>query len=372
MAFCIDSRKLESGDIFIPIQGNTYDGHDFIPEVIEKGGRILDVSLEKVCALIRRCIKIPIIAVTGSSGKTTTKDRIFSLLSSQYRVLKTHENQNNEIGVPLTLFQLVSHIDVAHEASIISLEDIHLVPAPIDIAVIEMGMRGLGEIEALARCVQPSHVIITQIGTAHLGRLGCRENIRDAKAEIFTKTPYSLDAFINLQDDYAEDLRQKAKQAGWNIIEFIDDPLPAIAEKFEVHFFAIPSQSEGVSPHRMQTILHQGITIIDDTYNANPDSMAWALNQLRKHVGRKMAVLGDMLELGEHALFYHQQINIQGIDVVFSFGECFGQANKGHHFKDKRILIDEIKQKMQPGDVILVKGSRGMTMEDIVSGIISR
>ena len=385
MTLSIDSRTVQPGDIFVPVKGQGFDGHDFVDDVIAKGGHILDVDLGEFAAKQRLQYDIPIIAITGSSGKTTTKDRIAALLSTKCKVLKTKENQNNEIGVPLTLLKLNKDYFTKKAQSPVGkmedgrwkmednnskLESIHIKRGTYQAAVIELGMRGLGEIEMLARIVQPTHVVITNIGVAHLGRLGSRERICQAKCEILLPTPHSQVAFLNEQDDFFSEAKHQAEKAGWRVIGFQGDPLPRIAREFGIQPSVLESLQVDTSTNRMDIIHKNGITIINDTYNANPDSVKWALNQLREFPGRKIAVLGDMLELGKDEIAYHQAIDTSRIDVVYTYGSIFREACITENaYIDKETLVRTLKSQLCANDVILVKGSRSMAMETIVHNL---
>ncbi|MFA5928857.1 MAG: Mur ligase family protein [Candidatus Margulisiibacteriota bacterium] len=350
MAISIDTRTIKPGDIFIPIKGQNFDGHDYIPEAVKKGAAVLAVDLSQYAASQRLEYDIPVIAVTGSSGKTTTKDRVAALLGAKYRVLKTEENQNNEVGVPLTVLRLLG--------------------SDYQAAVIELAMRGLGEIAHLTKIVQPTHVVITNIGTAHIGRLGSRENICRAKCEILNPTKYSQKAFLNEEDDFFEECKKTALANGWQVIAFKDDPLPQIADEFGVPSAELDKVQMAYSSNRMEIIKRNGVTIINDSYNANPDSVKWAIKQLMKIPGRKVAVLGDMLELGEDEVQFHKAIDLQGVEEVFTFGPLFYSADiTPNRYKDKQPLVQDLKSKLRAGDVILVKGSRGMKMEEVVAAL---
>ncbi|MFH1428206.1 MAG: Mur ligase family protein [Candidatus Margulisiibacteriota bacterium] len=383
MVISIDSRNLNPGDIFIPVKGKYFDGHDYINEARAKGAYVHDVDLAEFAASQRMDYKIPVIAVTGSSGKTTTKDRIAALLATRYKTLKTEENFNNEIGVPLTLLRLNDSYEkngpVRAGSKPAWSKGISTgpKPAPISIkkgsyqaAVIEMAMRGVGEIEYLTRLVRPTHVVITNIGLAHIGRLGSREMIKQAKCEILLPTEYSQIAFLNEQDEYFPEVKQLAEDNGWTVIPFDEDPLPQIADVFGIDISALIAMQVNYSAKRMEIINRNGLTIINDTYNANPNSVKWALERLREMPGRKIAVLGDMLELGNNEVQYHRDIDLRGVDHVFTYGPVFNDANiTGNSYVDKKELIASLKSHLKEGDVVLVKGSRSMKMEDVVDDI---
>lgn len=339
-----DSRKIKMGDLFIPIAGPSFDGHDFIDNAMVAGAALVfsekDLHKEKIpyikvkstkdalidlASYYRSRFNIPAVAITGSSGKTTTKEMIAAVLSQSFNVLKNEGNYNNTIGLPLTIFKLNKN----HE-----------------ICVLEMGMNNFGEIKSLSSIVKPSIAVITNIGTAHIEYLGCRENILKAKMEVFSFFTSKDIAILNGDDDmltnikdssfniiktglnnenhiYASDLLQIEDKGmefsvhiGENIQRFyvpivgvhnVYNALCAIAVGLSMGV-SIDKIKQGLSNFvnasmRMETItLYNGIKIINDAYNANPESMAAAIKVLRsiKCKSRKVLVLGDMLELGAH------------------------------------------------------------------------
>ena len=197
MVYSIDTRTLQPGDIFIPFKGPNFDGHDFIEEAKRKGAsQILDVDLGTFAREHRRKFNIPVIAITGSAGKTTTKDMLAAVLSQKYTVLKSAENQNNEVGVPLTLLK----IEPQHE-----------------IAIIEMAMRGLGQIDYLAGLTEPTHAVITNIGFTHIELLKTREAIATAKSEVMKK---DITIFLNRRDDYFDFLKDTADSKHATVIPY--------------------------------------------------------------------------------------------------------------------------------------------------------
>ncbi|MFC1478436.1 UDP-N-acetylmuramoyl-tripeptide--D-alanyl-D-alanine ligase [Candidatus Margulisiibacteriota bacterium] len=363
MAISIDSRTLRLEDVFIPVKGPNFDGHDFIEEARSKGAYVLDVDLAEYAAEQRREYSIPVIAVTGSSGKTMTKDSIAALLATKYKTLKTEENFNNEIGVPLTLLRLNAGYEKNGDGVTIQ-------KGAYEAAVIELAMRGEGEIGYLTGLVRPTHVVITNIGLAHIGKLGSREKIKQAKCEVLLPTEYSRKAFLNRQDACFTEVKQLAEDNGWQVVPFDGDPLPQIAGEFGIDGSVLKDLKVDYSAKRMETINRNGLTIINDTYNANPDSVKWALDRLREMPGRKIAVLGDMLELGADELQYHKEIDLDGVEMVFTFGPVFAEASiTGNSYTDKQELIAGLKSHLKAGDVVLVKGSRSMKMEEVVDDI---
>lgn len=429
-----DSRKIESGDLFVPLVGQNFDGHDYIESSFEKGawgcilskyhenilnnidnGKVLikvdDTlkALREIATYYRSKFNIPFTGITGSVGKTSTKDMVSSVVSKKYNVLKTEGNFNNEIGVPLTVFRLSN----SHEG-----------------AVLEMGMSGFGEISRLTSIIKPDIAIITNIGVSHIENLGSKNNILKAKMEILEGLSgsglvilngddsllYGVKDQINFRKVYyglSDGLEYKA----YNIVSkgeegtefsillgekeyyvFVPSPgihnvynaLAAIATGMELQ---IPPQKivEGIrdfvpSKMRLHITDHNGIKIINDAYNASPQSMEAAINVLCD-IGkgkRTFAVLGDMLELGHISLDAHTQIGGYAAKIGCSFIVCVGEngryiyqgaldngvpQNRVFHFSDTKSASDFLKGILNTGDVVLVKGSRGMKMESIVSSI---
>lgn len=391
----IDTRTIQPGDLFIPIQGPKYDGRDFIPEARRKGATVLDVkeglkTLQDLAAQHRSKFKIPVIGVTGSCGKTTTKDMIASILSQEFPTLKNEENFNNEIGVPLTLLKLTKR----HKA-----------------AVIEIAMQRLGEIEELAKIVRPTVAVVTNIGEAHLEFLKTKKNVARAKAEIFRFLRKEDYAVINQDDEYFEHLKSRVAGHRSRVITFgilekadvtpkdldgIRLPIPgehniynalaaiAVAKILKIKRSSIKKGLEKFRPssRRMEIINRSdGVKIINDTYNANPQSMKAALKVLShlspvvsrpsSFIPRRIAVLGDMLELGRRAKSAHQRIlrfaRDSKIDKVFTYGNLWPKSAAA--WKNKKSLIKNLKKIIRPRDIILVKGSRGMKMEEVVDAL---
>lgn len=371
MKVSIDSRTIQPGDYFIPVQGKQYDGRLFIKDALEKGGRLLDVNIHDYTKKYRKKLKCHIIAITGSAGKTTTKDLLYSILSKRYNVVKTHENQNNEYGVPLTILS-------ADETT--------------DILIVEMGMRKKGDISFLTKLVRPTHVVITSIGLAHSEFFKNQRGIAQAKGEIFI-SPLSWEtssrtAFINFSTPHHDLLTKKARHAGYGVIGFsgksyVDATLQIC---YDIgHHFSLSDDEirEGISSfqssaHRLKRLPYKGATLIDDTYNSNPDGVAYALEHLKKQSGRKLFIFGDMLELGAFSKEAHQRVIDQaidaGVDVVFTYGSLSKNVKSEElsltHFLDKKPLIKMIKAEIKPGDTVLVKGSRSLQMETIIEELI--
>lgn len=432
----IDSRKTKKNDLFFALPGENTDGHRYLRHAQEQGaaaavvssapldydGRELpliyveDVSkaLKQLAYAQRRLFKGPVAAVTGSSGKTSTKDMLWYILSERGAVLRNIANYNNELGLPLTILALTQE----HWAM-----------------TLEMGMRGLGEIDALARISEPDYGIITNIGHTHLELLGSKEKIAQAKAELLSHLPARGGVVLNSEDKsllkpWLSNIRSAVSWFGWDASS---DLYPqTIVEKqeegsiFEVHTasgkasdFVLPALGRhnvlnalgaaaaarqlGLSWDEirnglrkvsltgmrleLQEIPERRILLVNDTYNANPDSMAAALDVLAGlAVGRRaVAVLGDMYELGDYTEEGHyrvgkkaKELEIARLITVGSLGELIGHGAIKAGLAEERIRACHSKEEalcylraiLQEGDVVLVKGSRGIEMESIVAGLL--
>ncbi len=422
-----DSRKIEEGDLFIPLKGERFDGHDFILESLNSGaaaaltckpmgpvpGKTLILvsdslkALGDLAAWYRSGFKFPLIGVTGSVGKTGTKDMIAAVLSRKFKVLKNEGNLNNAIGLPLTLFNL----DLSLGA-----------------AVVEMGMSGLGEISYLTSVARPDTAVITNIGVSHIGKLGSKLNILRAKLEILEGLKKDGPVMLNGDDHLlyglkgllshravffgtreGVDLRAcNIRSMGERGVSFslwsggsrweIRVPVPgahnvytalaaiAVGMEFGMSLQEMAEGIAGFSPGsgRMNVYTRGGLKIIDDTYNASPQSAKAAIDVL-KEMGREgnrtLAILGDMLELGEWAGRVHEElgryVSERGIDCVIAVGKNAGLIADGareagmpqdrvFHFEEKDEALKFLGDFVKSGDLVLVKGSRGMKMEKIV------
>jgi len=424
--FSIDTRTINKNDTFIGIKGEVFDGNTFYEDALEKGAKTcilanIDISFDilnkysdrnilivdntldfliEIAKLKRKLLNIPIIAVTGSVGKTSTKNIIADVLSTKYKVLKTEGNLNTNIGLSLTLLSLTDE----------------------DVVVLEMGMNQKGEISVLTNIAKPTVAVITNIGTSHIGNLGSRENILKAKLEILEGLQGPL--IINNDSDLLNDWNNNANDKyntitygidnisdyqafnitygknGSNFIiknenininvigkHFIYNSLVAliIGDLFKIERNLIIKKLNNLQlePHRME-IINNGYTIIDDTYNASYDSVYYALNVLNAFDGRKIAVLGDILELGIYGEEIHRNIGKlikqNNIDLLITVGDLSEYINKeavnsdfnlnnSRHFKSNREAIDFINNIKQDNDVILVKASHGMDFLNIVNNI---
>lgn len=426
----IDSRKINPGDMFIALTGESFDGHDFIDKAIESGAVLVIAqrmpednripyilvedtlkALQGISSYYRSKFNIPFVAITGSSGKTTTKDMIASVLTRRFSVLKTEGNFNNAIGLPLTLLKLQYN----HQ-----------------IAVLEMGMSSLGEIRLLSDIARPDIGVISNVGLTHIEKLGSRENILKAKLEIFSYFNSDSTAVINGDNDMLHDfsdhrfrvikygLKEDNEIFAYNIkekgeagIEFSVDLdgvrtnfrvlLPgihnvynalsaiAVARLFAMDAVEIQKGLNNFKPSemRMEMIdLDSGIKVINDAYNANPESMKAAIDVLHtiKSEGRGICILGDMLELGELSSGEHYKIGAYaasaGVDAIIAVGEfaenikigatASGMNSNVFIFSDAKSAAPFIDNVVKPGDTVLIKGSRGMKMEYIVEYLRER
>ncbi|WP_313525192.1 UDP-N-acetylmuramoyl-tripeptide--D-alanyl-D-alanine ligase [Anaerotignum sp.] len=421
-----DSREVTSDSLFLAIQGERLDGHEFIADCFEKGvaaclssqviapkkGSVLllvpDVkkALLKLAAHYRNKFQIPFIGITGSVGKTTTKDMVASVLGQKYDVLWTQGNYNNDIGVPLTIFRLEDH----HQ-----------------IAVIEMGMNHFGEIHALAEVVRPQLGLISNVGVAHIEYLGSREGIMQAKCEMFDFMPKDGVAVLNADNDmlitldgklpqklrwfgvenkkdvYADNLElvgmEKTKCSVHTPIGSFDAVIPMPGEHMVLNALSavavglemglsLEEMKAGIenfvpTKNRMNVMkLDNGMTVLNDVYNANPVSMKASLDILANAEGRKVAILGFMGELGEYAPKMHEEVGAyaaeKGIDLLFCIGRLSEKMEQGakdggvkevHRFDNQEEFWDEGLAMLKKGDAILVKASRSMALEKTVEKI---
>lgn len=413
-----DTRIIQKGDMYVAIKGEKFDGNDFYKDAINKGavaclmskepdekiGSIVLVentvkAIQQIAAYKRSQVDIPVVAVTGSVGKTSTKDIVAAVMSQKYKVLKTQGNLNNDIGLPFTLLRL-------HDENAI---------------VVEMGMNHFGEISLLTSIAKPTLAIITNIGTAHIGNLGSRENILKAKLEILEGLQGNS-VIINNDNDLLSDWAEKNKEK-YNIITYginnknskyvaedihsyedrseyrIDGKkvvVPVGGEHFVLNslcaiavgrYFDIPMAkiTEGISGFeltkgRMEIEKAKcGASIINDTYNANYDSMKAAIEYLEKIEGkRKIAVLGDMKELGEYSESLHRKVGeeVKDIDILITIGElakCIEETadvREMLHFDNNESALEYLKKIMKKDDIILLKASNSMKFGDIAKKLI--
>ena len=434
-----DSRMVGEGELFIALKGPRFDGHHFALKALEKkaGGVVIEEdkardirwngyrskaviavkdtlrALGDLARERRRRYRIPVVALTGSNGKTTTKEMISACLETTFPILKTRENLNNLIGLPLTLLNLTEKERVV---------------------ILEMGMNVPGEIRRLTEIAEPDVGLITNIQIVHLEGVGSLERVREEKGELFRRMRRDGTILVNQNDPHVIDLASEfsgqkitfgveksadvmakeirlrgAEGTSFNLIlegEEIEVSLPLLGRHFVPNALSaiavaslfgieVKKAKEALErfrpfPMRMEIIhLEGGKTLINDAYNANPRSMELALETLAeiKGKGRAIAVLGDMLELGDFTEEAHRQIGEKveelSIDLLLTMGEkapLVVESAVRHGFEPKRTRVMEshseaisiLKEVVQEGDWILIKGSRRMAMEKIVEGLTER
>ncbi len=421
----IDTRKIEKGCLFICIVGERFDAHQFVDEAFEKGASAVMVSkdintdkpyikvddtakkLLELSGWYRSRFDIPVIGLTGSVGKTTTKEFTHLVVNSKYNSIKTEGNLNNEIGLPQMLFKIDSKTEAA---------------------VIEMGMNHFGEIHRLSQAAQPSLGIITNIGVSHIENLGSREGILKAKLEILDGlkkgSPLLLNADNDLlstvkNDDYkiyfyavdsdadfkASDIKEELNSTSFTVKYFGGEEqiiIPAVG----IHnvYNALVAFAAGIllnidsktaaaalaeyapSGMRQRVVNVGGITSIEDCYNASPDSMRAGLSTLSGIKGnKKIAVLSDMLELGDYSADAHREVGRMAAENKIDYLLCVGSDAKyivdgakqnglenAFLFDSKSALTDKLFEITEKGDAVLFKASRGMKLEDVISEIYKR
>ncbi len=416
VTFCganIDSRKLLPGQLFVALIA-ARDGHDFIPGALEKGAAAVlcsrlegdfpaivvedtRIALGQIAAGLLRQMNPKIIGVTGSVGKSTTKEMIAAVLETTYKVSKTPANHNNDLGMPSAVLSM----DADSEA-----------------VVLEMGMSHFGEIAYLSQMAKPQIGVIINVGTMHIENLGSREGILQAKLEITEGMDETGKLILFGDDDYLWGSREKLPVSGEYFgigehcslraknVTYSTEGIRYIACSDEREFpVFLPLEGEhyvadslaaihvglalGVTEENIQKGLsnfrtmegrqeifdHKGITVIKDCYNAGPESMEAALKVLGNREGRRIAVLGDMLELGSHSPAAHEKVGQLAAKYAHIL-LCHGAESKAmlkgaksagmeqaSHYEDKEALARDLLTLAKPGDVLLFKGSRGMKME---------
>ncbi len=425
MRVTTDSRDVRPGDLFVGIRGERFDGREFAAQALAAGAvaaMVSDVSpnpvagarllvvpdtrvaLGQLAAYWRARFATPLIAITGSNGKTTVKEMLAAILrqsAGESAVLATVGNFNNDIGMPLTLLQLRAR----HRY-----------------AVIEMGMNHLGEIAYLSQLAKPTAALINNAGTAHIGELGSTRAIARAKGEIFEGLDMAGAAIINSDDAFAHFWHGLAKPR--RVVDFGLDRKAAVSARYELAAtgslvtivtpesqfvarlnvpglhnvknalaaataaYALGIESKaivaGIAAYRgmegrlQRKRLPSGATLIDDTYNANPESMKAAIAVLAAHTGSKIFVMGDMGELGDSAAAMHAAIGVfakrAGVERLFAFGELSAEAVRGFgdggaHFATNVELVAAITGVLGPNTTLLIKGSRFMRMERVVEAL---
>ncbi|MDO4568190.1 MAG: UDP-N-acetylmuramoyl-tripeptide--D-alanyl-D-alanine ligase [Clostridia bacterium] len=414
----IDSRRVQAGDMFVPIVGERFDGHEFLPQAFDSGAVIAlahrDVGFAHIrvedttqafldlAEYYRSTLRARVIAVTGSVGKTTTKELICAALSRSLHVQKSAGNLNNQTGVPITLFT----IGDAHDA-----------------AVVEMGTNHFGEIARIAKAGRPNICVFTNIGDAHIEFLGSREGVLRAKCEMLPYMAEGGRVIVNGDDPLlarlarsregvvtcgfgeecavrATQLRPMGLQGSRFSLRWSGGELEAEVGAPGDHMvlnallaFAVglelgvdPARcAEGILSYRpefgrMRVVRTGGVTVLDDVYNANPTSVKASLDILARADGRKVAVLGDMLELGAEGARYHREVGEYavrlGVDCIIAVGEhaedVCAPANgalETHRFADREALLAALGALVRPGDTVLVKASRGLALEGVVAAL---
>ena len=421
----IDSRKIKPGYLFVPIKGAKVDGHTFIPQVMENGALVTlaehpledgphpyilvdscEQALKDIAAFYRNALDIKVVGITGSVGKTSTKETIASVLSQKYNVLKTEGNFNNEIGLPLTIF----NIREEHE-----------------VAVLEMGIDHFGEMHRLASISQPDICVITNIGLAHMENLGSRDGILKAKTEVFDHLKPNACVILNGDDDklctvssvqgkspvffglspernaYADEIENLGLR-GTNCTLHLSAgsirvhiPVPGEHMIYNALAAACTGLALGLTPEEIKSgieslktisgrtnlIETDSLLIIDDCYNANPISMKSSLDVLATASGRKVAIMGDMFELGPNECELHYTTGSYAaekqIDIICCIGELSRHAYSGAkahatqsvvlYFETRQEFLEKIQNVIQKGDTILVKASHSMEFPEIVSAL---
>jgi UDP-N-acetylmuramoyl-tripeptide--D-alanyl-D-alanine ligase len=427
---CTDSRRLNAGQLYLPLVGERFDGHTFLVAALDAGASGLLAQADRLspgaadallanatraavplwwvpdtlqayqdlAGLWRQQLEAPVVAVTGSAGKTTTRELIRAALAPLGSVWASSGNENNDIGVPLTL----------------------LGASPGQVAVVvEMGMRGLGEIERLSRCARPDVAVITNIGTAHIGRLGSRGAIATAKCEITTGLSADGVVVIPAGDPLLDQALARVWQGRVVRVALDGDGfeaqadrvgrLDALGETLEFAGVTLPVPLEGahharnlllalavaeelgLDPARWQPLEVAlpggrsrrleigGVRVLDETYNASPEAVLASLDLLGRQPGRRIAVLGTMLELGDQSLPLHRQVaerarqlNLDGLVIVDggAEGEAMLAAASGlprlECVTSPEAAAAPLAEWLEPGDVLLLKGSRGVALERLI------
>lgn len=424
-AITTDSRKVEEGCLFVPIVGERVDAHKFIPDVMAKGALatlsekplenadfpyiLVESTLQAVKDIAEfylEQLQIPVVGITGSVGKTSTKEVIASVLKEKYRTLKTQGNFNNELGLPLTVFRLREE----HE-----------------IAVLEMGINHFGEMSRLAKIAKPQTCVITNIGTCHLENLGDRDGVLKAKTEVFAYLRPDGNIILNGDDDKLATVQEYngirpvffGLDAGYGVyadnlvshgllgtscrIHLGEDafdvqvPVPgrhmvynALAAAAAGRIYGLTKEQIKAGIESLETISGRfkiletdGLMIVDDCYNANPMSMKASLDVLKDADGRRVAILGDMGELGRDEIALHEEVGEHagncGIDVCICVGTlCKYMADRAKaanpelcviYEPDRESLLAHLGGYIQKGDTVLVKASHFMKFEEVVKAL---
>ena len=403
--FSKNTKEIKEGDVYIGFKGERFDGGKFYEDALKNGAKgaiinkidgleikrlenkfVIQVddtveAVGQIAKLKREKYNIPVIAITGSVGKTSTKDIIYSVVSQKYNALKTQGNMNNHIGMPMTILGLRDH----------------------EALVVEMGMNHFGELSKLTAIAKPTIAVITNVGTAHIGNLGSRENILKAKLEILEGLQQGGTAVINNDSsNMAENIEYN--ETGSKFVLKPDDEqidVPVGGEAFVYNSLAAISVGkllniplaeikEGIKKFELSKMrldiqkTEQGYTIINDCYNANYDSMKSAIEYLKNIEGkRKIAVLGDMLELGEYSKELHEKVGLEvaknKIDILITVGkeaENIARVAKNngiehvYTFDNNKDATEKLKKIIAVDDVALIKASNSMNFKEIVESLL--
>ena len=418
--FSQDSRQMANEGMYIPLKGERFDGHDFIESAFQTGAQAIisekDVSyedkivikvkdtyqaLKDMASYLRSHRPVKVVGVTGSVGKTSTRDMVYSVVKQKYKTLKTEGNYNNEIGLPLTILRY-------HDEEVL---------------VLEMGMNHLQEMSRLSMIARPDIACITNVGTAHIGELGSRENILKAKLEITDGMKEGATLIINQDNDMLQTVELphlnivrvgKSKEASIQASHIV---LEETKSSFEVEYqgkketIEVPVQGEHnvsnaliaiavgielnipledikkgiqefkLTKNRMDILEKNHKTVIDGTYNASVDSMKSSIDVLANYKKRKVAILADMLELGNYSQQLHEEVGSyvasKGIDVLVCVGKeakyIYQKAKESmkdvYYFESNQEVIAHLEELLKEDDVILVKGSHSMNLKEVVEKI---
>ena len=418
--FSQDSRQMTNGGMYIPLKGERFDGHNFIESAFQTGAQAIisekDVNyedkivikvkdthqaLKDMASYLRNHRPVKVVGVTGSVGKTSTRDMVYSVVKQKYKTLKTEGNYNNEIGLPLTILRY-------HDEEVL---------------VLEMGMNHLQEMSRLSMIARPDIACITNVGTAHIGELGSRENILKAKLEIINGMKEGSTLIINQDNDMLQTVElphlnvvrvgkgQEASIQASHIVleetkssfeveyqgkkEIIEVPvqgehnisnaLIAIAVGIELNI-SLEDIKKGIqefklTKNRMDILEKNHKTVIDGTYNASVDSMKSSIDVLANYKKRKVAILADMLELGDYSQQLHEEVGSyvasKGIDILVCVGKeakyIYQKARESmkdvYYFESNQEVIARLDELLKEDDVILVKGSHSMNLKEVVEKI---
>jgi UDP-N-acetylmuramoyl-tripeptide--D-alanyl-D-alanine ligase len=420
----IDSRTISPGNVFVAIKGEHFNGHRFVNEALQKGAKAIVVNesqysefqnihiptirvedttffLMEIAGWYRSQFQMPVLGLTGSAGKTTTKELLSSIFQTELTVVSTKKNMNNYIGVSLMLLELTKETQFA---------------------IIEMGTNRPGEIEALSKIVQPTQALITNIGSGHIGFFGTQQRIYEEKIHLFDGLKRGSSAFVNMEDPFLSkyirsdlNLKQVGLKSNYdyvgkvlaidnrgrvsfslNNLSEIQLKIPGIHQLINGMLAASVGLEMGFSPEhikngiesveapdkRMEMFNYKGFLIINDAYNSNPESLRAAIDFLYhlpcKNGAHKFLLVGDMLELGELSEQAHLKIgeylNERPFDYVFCIGEyskliseaIVNQKISTSWFPSHKELAVYMEQYLKPSDIVMLKGSRGMTMEKVL------